>query len=270
MKKLNELNKNSLKLSLICFSNWLLKILLKEQFYLLTAFIFGLQTYYFSREIQQFVIGFLAFLVIIRYIKDFVDIIISKDFRLRRFKLSLNFTFIFEFFLAGHNYIHQYSVTLMNRLWYFWIVSLILLVSTILIQPILFKKYLFKNIINREYLGIRKTTDDLPPEHNLFEDSNEKDADKRMLLINQNVIKQPYQDFVELSFLNKEVITAISFRLNESSKENEQTFVDDDTIYYPVFRVYPFKRKTRFAFKLIDFKISQRDAFIISGTSFIK
>ncbi|GAY71838.1 uncharacterized protein TANIYAMA4_2572, partial [Streptococcus canis] len=32
-----------------------------------------------------------------------------------------------------------------------------------------------------------------------------------MRLINQNVIKPPYQDAVELSYLNREVITAIQY-----------------------------------------------------------
>ncbi|XZR23247.1 hypothetical protein ACQ0P5_03140, partial [Streptococcus canis] len=79
------------------------------------------------------------------------------------------------------------------------------------IQPRLFKHYLFKKVIDKEYLGIRKFTDELPPESNIYVDADEKDADKRMRLINQHVIKPPYQEVVELSYLNREVITAIQY-----------------------------------------------------------
>jgi len=141
------------------------------------------------------------------------------------------------------------------------------------LQSRLFKKYIFKNIINKEYLGIRKLTDELPPQSNLYVDAAEADADKRMRQINQNVIKQPYQDIVELSFLNREVITAIGYKAASFGKETERTFIDDDTIYYPIFTVHPFgilEGKSDFYHNLIKLKLSRKAAFTMTGERVLK
>lgn len=173
-------------------------------------------------------------------------------------------------FLAGNTYIKQNNLTemLFNRLLTFWLISLVLATLVAVIQPRLFKYYLFKNVINKEYLGIRKLTDDLPPKSNIYADADEKDADKRMRLINQNVIKPPYQGVVELSYLNREVITAIQYKSTPFRKEKERSFIDDDTIYYPIFTAHPFgdsERKLDFCYRLIQFKLSQKDVFTTIG-----
>ena len=89
-------------------------------------------------------------------------------------------------------------------------------------------------------------------------------------MINQNVIKQPYQEFVELSYLNREVHTAIRYSVVQFEKEKERTFGDYDTIYYPVFRIYPFGIKEDFGHTLIKFKLSRRAAFTIEVEGFQK
>lgn len=140
------------------------------------------------------------------------------------------------------------------------------------LQTRLFKRYIFKNIINKEYLGIRKLTDDLPPEINFYTDAAEADADKRMRQINQKAIKQPYQDIVELSFLNREVITAISYKA-VPFKKTERTFIDNDIIYYPIFTVHPFGKsegKSDFYHKLIALKLSRKSTFTVTGESELK
>ena len=86
----------------------------------------------------------------------------------------------------------------------------------------------------------------------------------------KKVIKQPYQDIVELSFLNKEVITTISYEAAPFGKEPERTFIDDDIIYYPIFTVHPFgslEGKLDFYHELIKLKLSQNAAFTITGKS---
>lgn len=183
----------------------------------------------------------------------------SQEFR--RFKSVLNIFVLLIFFVAGTKYAAQYIVTdqLVINLCNFLIMSAIFKTLVIFLQPRLFKAYLFKNIIDKKYLGIRKLTDDLPPEINFY-----NDADKRMKMINQNAIKKSYQEIVELSFLNREVITAISY----NEKENERTFIDDDTIYYPIFTVHPFgdyEGKFDFHHRLIQFRLSQKDAFTTIG-----
>ena len=78
-------------------------------------------------------------------------------------------------------------------------------------QAKLFQRYLFKNILNKAYLGIRKLKDELPPKINLFTEAAESDANQRMVMINKRVVKEAYQGIVELSFLNVERFTGIAY-----------------------------------------------------------
>ena len=78
-------------------------------------------------------------------------------------------------------------------------------------QAKLFQRYLFKNILNKAYLGIRKLKDGLPPEINFYVDAGESDANQRMVMINKRVVKEAYQGIVELSFLNVERFTGIAY-----------------------------------------------------------
>lgn len=267
-QKWKTLNKNGLKLSLICGLNWLIKIVFKGQFYLFSAVFCGLLTYYMPQDIQLFTLRVLEFIVIVKIVIDTIQVVLSG--RLKKMRLALLIGLMYLSFLAGNTYIKEHVLTelIVNRLFTFWLISLVLATLVVIIQPRLFKYYLFKNVINKEYLGIRKLTDELPPISNLYVDVKEVDADKRMRLINQNVIKPPYQDAVELSYLNREVITAISYKVVPFNKETERTFIDDDSIYYPIFTVHPFgslEGKSDFYHTLIKLRLSQKDAFTAIG-----
>lgn len=264
-----NLNKNALKLSLIYGFNWLVKFLIRGQFYIFSAVFLGLLTYYMPQDIQLSTVIVLAFLVVSKVLTDILYTHLSREWK--RMKTAFNIVFIFLFFLVGNRHIKQHVLTesMVNRLLIFWLISLVLATLVTFIQPILFKHYLFKNVLNKTYLGIRKTTDELPPECNFYTDADEKDADKRMKMMNQHVIKKPYQGVVELSFLNREVITGISYKAVPFEKEKERAFMDIDTIYYPVFRVFPFENKRDFSHTLIKFKLSRRAAFTKEVEEFI-
>ncbi|HEL0022625.1 TPA: hypothetical protein TT917_001450 [Streptococcus equi subsp. zooepidemicus] len=267
-RKWKTLNKNSLKLSLICGINWLIKIVFMGEFYLLSATFLGLLTYYMPQDIQFFTVRVLESIVMLKIVIDVTRTLLSRE--MQWIVKSLRLGVMYLAFLAGNTYIKQNNLTemLVNRLLTFWLISLVLAALVAFIQPRLFKHYLFKNVINKEYLGIRKLTDELPPISNLYVDVKEVDADKRMRLINQNVIKPPYQDAVELSYLNREVITAISYKVVPFNKETERTFIDDDSIYYPIFTVHPFgslEGKSDFYHTLIKLRLSQKDAFTAIG-----
>lgn len=268
-QKWKSLNKKGLQLSLICGLNWLIGFVAKSQFYLFSAGFLGLLTYYMPREFQVFTVNILALIVLLKVIVDAIQTVLSK---VRRIKKSFLLGVLYLFFLAGNTYIKQHALTefLVNRLFTFWLISLVLATLIIVIQPRLFKVYLFKNVLNKTYLGIRKITDELPPECNLYTNADEKDADKRMKMINQHVIKKTYQGVVELSFLNREVITGIGYQAVPFEKEKERAFMDVDTIYYPVFRVYPFGITGDFSHTLIKFKLSQRAAFLKEENGFLK
>lgn len=271
--KWKSLNKNGLKLSLICGLNWLIGVVAKSQFYLFSAAFLGLLTYYIPQDIQFFTVRVLDWIVILKLVIDVTRTVLSREIKWMRKSLLLGGMYLF--FLAGNTYIKQHVLTemLVNRLLTFWLLSLVLATLVVVFQPRLFKAYLFKNIIDKKYLGIRKLTDDLPSEINFYTDADEKDADKRMKMINQNAIKKPYQEIVELSFLNREVITAIGYKVVQFEKENERTFIDDDTIYYPIFTVHPFgnfEGRSDFYHTLIKLKLSRKAAFTIAGESILK
>ena len=277
MKKLTSkwksLNKKGLKLSLFCALNWLIVFIAKAQLFIFSVMFLGTLTYYLPQDYRIITVNLVELFVMAKVIIDFVQMVWSQEFR--RFKSVLNICVLLVFFVAGTKYAAQYTVTerLVTDLCNFMIMSAIFQTLMTFLQPRLFKRYIFKNIINKEYLGIRKLTDDLPPEINFYTDAAEADADKRMRQINQKAIKQPYQDIVELSFLNREVITAIGYKAASFGKETERTFIDDDTIYYPIFTVHPFgslEGKSDFYHKLIKLKLSRKAAFTVTGESVLK
>lgn len=273
MKKLTSkwksLNKKGLKLSLFCALNQLIVFIAKAQLFIFSVMFLGTLTYYLPQDYRIITVNLVELCVMAKVIIDFIQMVWSKEFR--RFKSVLNICVLLVFFVA----VAQYTVTdqLVMNLCYFMIMSTIFQTLVTFLQSRLFKKYIFKNIINKEYLGIRKLTDELPPQSNLYVDAAEADADKRMRQINQNVIKQPYQDIVELSFLNREVITAIDYNAASFGKETERTFIDDDTIYYPIFTVHPFgnlEGKSDFYHNLIKLKLSRKAAFTLTGERILK
>lgn len=277
MKKLTSkwksLNKKGLKLSLFCALNWLIVFIAKAQLFIFSVMFLGTLTYYLPQDYRIITVNLVELFVMAKVIIDFVQMLWEREFR--RFQSVLNICVLLVFFVAGTKYAAQYTVTegLVTDLCKFMIMSAIFQTLVTFLQPRLFKRYIFKNIINKEYLGIRKLTDDLPPEINFYTDAAEADADKRMRQINKNAIKQPYQDVVELSFLNRKVITAISYKVVPFEKETERKFIDDDIIYYPIFTVHPFgnlEGKPDFYHKLIELKLSRKSAFTVTGESELK
>lgn len=135
-------------------------------------------------------------------------------------------------------------------------------------QAKLFQRYLFKNILNKAYLGIRKLKDELPPKINLFTEAGESDANQRMVMINKHAIKETYQGIVELSFLNVERFTGIAYcreAWNGVEAPLKKRFSDVDEMYHLVFRVYPFGKRINLYFKLIRLDLSRRKAFTVEG-----
>ena len=271
--KWKSLNKNGLKLSLICGLNWLISFVAKSQFYLFSAGFLGLLTYFLPQDYRVVTVGLVMYFLVAKAVFNFGYGTWLQDFR--RIKLSLKEVIFLLFFIAGTEYTthHAISEQMVNNLCKFWIISAVFASLANIFIPKLFKYYVLKNIIDKKYLGIRKLTDDLPPEINFYNDVDEADADKRMRQINQKAIKQPYQDIVELSFLNREVITAIGYRAASFGKEPEHTFIDDDTIYYPIFTIHPFgiwEGKSGFYHDLIKLKLSRKAAFTMTAESVLK
>lgn len=137
-------------------------------------------------------------------------------------------------------------------------------------QAKLFRRYLFKNVLNKEYLGIKKATDSFPPEINFYVDAGESDANQRMVMINKRAVKEAYQEIVELSFLNFERFTGVVYYrepLSGFKAPLKKKFSDVDEVSHLVFRVYPFGKELDLYFKLIRLDLSRRKAFTVKGVS---
>ena len=269
IQKWKKLNRNGIKLSLICGLNWLIRFVAESHFYLFSAGFLRLLISHLPQDYRVVAIG-LVVAAVTKIIFDFGYGILLQD--LRCIKLSLKEIILLITFLsgAGRTLEHAISKQMIINLYEFWIISAAFAILVKILLPKLFDHYLFKKVINKEYLGIRKTTDDLPPQSNFYVDADEHDVNKRMTTINQNAIKQPYQDIVELSFLNREVTTGIHYKTDFVTKETERTFEDVDTIYYPIFTVHPFgslEGKSDFYHKLIKLKLSRKAAFTVTGES---
>lgn len=264
MRKWKSLNKIGLKLSLICALNWFTGFVAKSQFYIFSAVFAGVLTYYIPQEERKIILDILVLFFFASGLGSLIYSFLLQAFiRMKSVFYSLVLLLFFELEIQ---YVSQHTLTesMVYRLLTFWSISLVILLLAKFILPILFNHYLFKNVINKEYLGIRKATDNLPPQPNLYDDADEKDADKRMKWINKNAIKPIYQGVVELSFLNREVITAIGYGVVPFQKEAERTFIDYDTIYHPVFTVHPFGNLD-FYHKLIELRLSRKSAFTATG-----
>lgn len=262
-QKWKKLNRNGIKLSLICGLNWLIGFVAKSQFYLFSVSFLGLLllTDYIPQDYRVVTVTMVEILAMSKVIFNLGYGMWLQD--LRRIKLSLSDVILLLAFVKVINYASHYTISkqMIINLYKFWIISAVFAILVKVLLPKLFEHYLFKKVINKEYLGIRKTTEPLPPQSNLYVDADEHDVNKRMTTINQNVIKQPYQDIVELSFLNRKVTTGIHYKKTVLvTKETERTFEDVDTIYYPVFKVYPFGIEKDFGYTLTQLKLSRKAA----------
>ena len=260
---LRESDKLGYKLSAICGVNWLLGQLFKWQSLVFEMIACAILIKKIS-AILEISSNYLGFLMVI--------FILAVSFSKLRFGVE---RFIYSF-SEGIVLVLIFSIVVdfpfqenESSLW-----ILIALISIGICQFMkwfqakLFQRYLFKNILNKAYLGIRKLKDELPPKINLFTEAGQSDANQRMVMINKRVVKETYQGIVELSFLNVERFTGIAYyreAWNGVEAPLKKRFSDVDEMYHLVFRVYPFGKGLDFYFKLIRLDLSRRKAFTVEG-----
>ena len=259
IKMVKETDKLGYKLSAICGVNWLIRQAFKWQylFFVMVAGAVLIKKISATLEISPNYLGFLM-----------VIFILAVPFSKLRFGVE---RFIFSFFesvVFGFIFSIAVDFPFQENESSFWLLATIFSIGIYYFmkwfQAKLFQRYLFKNILNKDYLGIRKLKDKLPPKINLFTDADEGDANQRMITINQRAVKKDYQDIVELSFLNREKRTGISYyrkAWNGSEAPLEREFVDIEELYHPAFYVFPFGKKHDFSFWLIQFDVSKKSAF---------
>lgn len=260
---LKESDKLGYKLSAICGVNWLVGQLFKWQllFFEMIACAVLIKKISAILEISSNYLGFLMILFIL-------SVSLPKlRFGVERFIYSFFGSFVLvSIFLIALDFPFQ------ENEFSLWILMALISVGIYYFmkwfQANLFQRYLFKNVLNKEYLGIKKETDPFPPEINFYVDEGESDANQRMVMINKRAVKESYQGIVELSFLNVERFTGLSHyreAWNGFEAPLKKGFSDVDEMYHLVFRVYPFGKEVDFYFKLIRLDLSRRKAFTVKG-----
>jgi len=264
IKMVKETDKLGYKLSAICGVNWLIRQVFKWQ-YLFFVVVTGavcIKEASVILEIDPKIFGTMIYLIIL-----------CAPFTKLRLGAEMQFIKMFiRNIILALIFIAALEKTIQENESSFWILATIFSIGIYYFmkwfQAKLFQRYLFKNILNKDYLGIRKLKVKLPPKINLFTDADEGDANQRMITINQRAVKKDYQDIVELSFLNREKQTGISYHRkswNGSEAPLEREFVDIEELYHPVFSVFPFGKKHDFYFRLLQFDISKKSAFSMKG-----
>ena len=260
IKMVKETDKLGYKLSAICGVNWLIRQAFKWQylFFVMVTGAFLIKEASVILEVDPKIFGSMMCLIIL--CAPFTKLRLGAEMRIIKMFIR-NIVLALIFTAALEKPIQENESS-------FWILATIFSIGIYYFmkwfQAKLFQRYLFKNILNKDYLGIRKLKDKLPPKINLFTDADEGDANQRMITINQRAVKKDYQDIVELSFLNREKRTGISYyrkAWNGSEAPLEREFVDIEELYHPVFYVFPFGKKHDFSFWLIQFDVSKKDAF---------
>ena len=258
-----EADKLGYKLSAICGINWLVGQLFRWQFLVFEMIACAILIKKISAilEISPNYFGFLMIVFILSV--PFAKLLFGVDRFIYSFFESIVLGMIFSIAVDFPFQENEFSLWILMAL-----ISVGIYQFMKWFQTKLFHRYLFKNILNKEYLGIKKATDPFPPEINFYVDAGESDANQRMVMINKRAVKEAYQEIVELSFLNVERFTGIAYyreSLSGFEAPLKKEFSDIDEKYHLVFRVYPFGKELDLYFKLIRLDLSRRKAFTVEG-----
>ena len=151
------------------------------------------------------------------------------------------------------------------------VISFVLYVVGSKLSSILFKRYLFKNVIDVEYLGLKKSTEtSLYNEHSLINDIELTihDTNAQMTMINKNAIKSEYRAIVEITNMECEKVIAPRYYREGTAPGKPQgnikhTFETKDTLYHLHFNFHLFGINGRFSpgyLPLIDLTVSENKA----------
>lgn len=258
-----ESDKLGYQLSAICGLNWLIRWLFRLQFLVFEMIVCA----FFIKEISAILKIDPKALGIMMII-----IIFANSFSKVRFGIGKFICPFLESFIMMVTISTVLNNSLQINEFPFWFIMFLISFGIYqfmkYFQIELFERYLFKKVLNKEYLGIKKITDPLPSAINIYVDSEENDVNDRMSLVNQRSIKEAYLDIVELSFMNIERFTGqVYFREEWNGFEAplKKEFSDIDEKYHLVFKVYPFGKRMDLSFKLIQLDLSRRKAFTVEG-----
>lgn len=243
----------------LTLGNWLLETVNKWQFSLLSALILGIVTQVLTQDIA--VVQF--FMLIGIFAHAFSRFPFDVSTYLRGLFQFIKGAIWYIVFIFGYSDISNKQVA--NALLKGWVISVSFYLIIRYVYPKLFRHYLFKKVLNKSYLGIRKEGDPLPPEDNFYQDVKLVNAIERMQVINQKAIQPAYQNVIELSFIDSSKKTGIHHYTNVHTQETYREFFDYDAEFLLFFQVYPFGFATPnasyFNWSLIQLTLSEEEAF---------
>lgn len=250
--------KKERQLIILSIINWLLERLNNWQFEVMTALFFGILTQGVAPKnaVETFLTIFMMGYICSKLSLDITKVYSEVIWR------CVKAVIWYTAFMIGYAI---FSTQLSNQLVLAWLISLVVYVTIHYIYPKFFRYYLFKRVLNKSYLGIRKEGDPLPPEDNFYQDVKLVNAMERMQLINQKAIQTAYQNVIELSFINSVKQTGLHYFTDVHTHEAHREFCDHDAEFLLVFRVYPFGFTTPNAsychLTLVKLNLSEEKAF---------
>ena len=148
------------------------------------------------------------------------------------------------------------------------VISLILYVVGSKLSSSLFKCYLFKNVIDADYIGLKKSTEtNSDNEHSLTHDIELTgyDTNAQMTMVNNNAIKSEYRSIVEVTNMECEKVIGPHYYRERTAPGTPQgnlkhRFETKDTLYYLHFNFHLFGINGRFSpsyLPLIDLTVSE-------------
>lgn len=148
------------------------------------------------------------------------------------------------------------------------VISLILYVVGSKLSSSLFKCYLFKNVIDVDYIGLKKSTEtNSDNEHSLIHDIELTgyDTNAQMTMVNNNAIKPEYRSIVEVTNMECEKVIGPHYYREGTAPGTPQgnikhTFETKDTLYHLHFNFHIFGINGRFSpsyLPLIDLTVSE-------------
>lgn len=149
------------------------------------------------------------------------------------------------------------------------VISFILYVVGSKLSSILFKRYLFKNVIDVDYIGLKKSTEtNSDNEHSLIHDIELTgyDTNAQMTMVNNNAIKPEYRSIVEVTNMECEKVIAPRYYREGTAPGKPQgdikhTFETKDTLYHLHFNFHLFGINSKFSpcyLYLIDLTVSDK------------
>ncbi|HEO6299836.1 TPA: hypothetical protein VA887_000339 [Streptococcus agalactiae] len=208
-------DKKGIQLSSLIFLNWLIKFLSRWSFLILSMIcIAGLcgRVAPMSDSIN-FIYGILFILLLIELSK------FRPGREYKSFKKIIELLLLIGFFTSALE--HQLSAPLTFKALQITSIFAIIYMLVSFLSSRLLNYFLYKKVLNKSYLGIRKPSDPRMPKDNFFNDFTIQDVNERLKKINLNAVQNTYHEFVRLDEVHLEEVyyNKIPFDITKIERE---------------------------------------------------